>query len=116
MLKWVQKKKPKALNLHNFRGVIVAKKCKKIMERFDMVSLLVCSKDVAESKVLYSELTNDKGYEIENVSNKNDVLTKYWQINPDILVLDSNLVDLSIDNLMDRLSCSPIEQKNVTLF
>lgn len=35
----------------------------------------------------------------------------HWNLNPDILVLDNNLLDISIKEIINRISCTPIEKK-----
>lgn len=76
-----------------------------------MVKILVGSKDTNEFDVLCHELTNDKNYRIENVTTGSETISLYWKLNPDILVVDSNLTDMSIKEIMEKLSCSPFEQK-----
>ncbi len=76
-----------------------------------MVNILVGNKNSNEADMLYQELTDDKNYRIENVTTGVDTLTTYWRLNPDIFVLDNNLPDMSIKDIIDRLSCNPIEEK-----
>lgn len=76
-----------------------------------MVNVLIGNKDTRKINILCQELTNDKNYRIENVTTGTDVVSMYWKLNPDILVLDDNLPDMSIKDVVDRLSCSPVEQK-----
>lgn len=76
-----------------------------------MVNILIGNKDSREINILCQELTNDKSYKIENMTTGINTLSMYWKLNPDILVLDNNLPDLSIKDIVDRLSCSPLEKK-----
>ena len=76
-----------------------------------MVSILIGNKDSTEIDILCQELTNDKSYKIINMTTGINTLSMYWKLNPDILVLDNNLSDLSIKDIVDRLSCSPLEKK-----
>lgn len=84
---------------------------KHFMEKLDMVSLLVCSKDITEANILCGELANDENYCIENLDNVNDALSRYLQIKPDILVLDTNLSNESVKDILDRLSACPLESQ-----
>lgn len=76
-----------------------------------MVNLLVGNKNTKELDILCQELANDKDYRIENVNTGKDTLTMYLRINPDILILDNSLSDMTIENIVDRLSSNPVERK-----
>lgn len=76
-----------------------------------MVNVLVGNKNTDETAILRQELTNDKIFRVENVVTGTEIVTTYWKFNPDILVLDSELPDMSTENIIDRLSCTPLERK-----
>lgn len=76
-----------------------------------MVNVLVGNKNTNEIDILCRELANDKNFEIKSVVTGTDTINTYWKLNPDILVLDSELPDMSIKDVIDRLSCTPIERK-----
>ena len=76
-----------------------------------MVNVLLGSKNAKEIAVLRHELTNDKIFRIKSVVTGTEIVTTYWKFNPDILVLDSDLPDMSTKEIIDRLSCTPIERK-----
>lgn len=76
-----------------------------------MVNVLVGNKNTNEIDILCHELANDKNFEVKSVVTGTDTITTYWKLNPDILVLDSELPDMSIKDVIDRLSCTPIERK-----
>ncbi len=76
-----------------------------------MVNVLVGNKNTDETAILRQELTNDKIFRVENVVTGTEIVTTYWKFNPDILVLDSDLPDMSTKDIMDRLSCTPVERK-----
>lgn len=80
-----------------------------------MVNLLVGSRDIKEINILQNNLTNDKNYKINNAYTGKQIIDQYWKINPDIAVIDNNLNDLFIENVIDILSCSPLEEKNCNL-
>lgn len=81
-----------------------------------MVNVLIGSKNTTELDILYQKLANDKNYRVENVNTGKDTITKYLKINPDILILDNSLPDMSIEEVVGRLSSNPLERKNVILF
>lgn len=76
-----------------------------------MVNLLIGNKNTKEVDILCHKLTNDENFKIEHTITGIDTVSAYWNLTPDILVLDSNLTDMSIPDIVDRLSASPIEQK-----
>ena len=76
-----------------------------------MVNLLIGNKNVRESEILQYQLANDKNCNIENAFSGLDTINMYWKLNPDILILDNNLSDISSGDIIDRLSSSPIERK-----
>ncbi len=76
-----------------------------------MVDILVGNKNTIEIDILCQELANDKSYKINNVSTGIDAVNMYWKLNPDIFVLDNSISDICIENIIDKLSCSPVEQK-----
>lgn len=80
-----------------------------------MVNLLIGNKSTREIDTLCHELANDKDYRVENVATGKDTVDMYWKINPDILVLDSNLPDMSIEDIVNRLSTNPIERKKCNM-
>lgn len=80
-----------------------------------MVNLLIGNKSTKEIDILCHELANDKDYRVKNVATGKDTVDMYWKMNPDILVLDSNLPDMSIEDVVNRLSCNPIERKRCNM-
>ncbi len=80
-----------------------------------MVNLLIGNRDIKEIDFLQNNLTNDKDFEIYNVYTGKQIIDQYWKTNPDIAVIDNNLTDLSIENVIDILSYSPLEEKNCNL-
>lgn len=76
-----------------------------------MVSVLVGNRDINEVNILCQKLTNEKNFIIQKVASGNDIIKMYWKICPDILVIDNNLLDMSVDDIISRLSCNPLEQK-----
>lgn len=76
-----------------------------------MVNVLMGNKNTNEIDILCHELANDKKFKVNSVVTGTDTITAYWKLNPDILVLDSELPDMSIQNVIDRLSCTPVERK-----
>lgn len=80
-----------------------------------MVNVLIGTRNIQESNILCQKLANDKNYRVDNVTTGNDVLTMYWKINPDILVLDNSLSDLPIEDIVNRLSANPVERKRCNM-
>lgn len=80
-----------------------------------MVNLLIGNKSTKELDILCHELANDKDYRVENVATGKDTVDMYWRINPDILVLDNNLPDMSMEDVINRLSSNPVERKKCNL-
>lgn len=76
-----------------------------------MINMLVGSKNTKEIDILCTNLTNDKNYRIDHTFTGIDTINMYFKISPDIFVLDSSISDMPIQNIIDKLSCSPIEQK-----
>ena len=76
-----------------------------------MVNILIGNRDSKRTKSLEKQLTNDKKYMINYVYSGKDIIEMYWKLNPDILVLDGNLQDMSIEEIINRLSSSPLEKK-----
>lgn len=76
-----------------------------------MVNILIGNRDIKKVKSLQEQLTNDKKYIINYVFTGKDTISAYWKLNPDILILDDNLQDMSIEEIVDRLSLSPLEKK-----
>ncbi len=99
------------MNLHNFSGIILPYIVKYICEDSAMINVLVGNKNIDEIDILRQELTNDEIFEIKSAYTGMDTITAYWKFNPDILILDSELPDMSTKNIIDKLSCTPIERK-----
>ncbi|HCF34700.1 MAG TPA: hypothetical protein DER15_05130 [Clostridiales bacterium] len=76
-----------------------------------MVNVLIGNKNTAELDILCQNLANDKDYRIENVTTGKDTVTMYLKTNPDILVLDNSLSDMTIEDIINRLSSNPVESK-----
>lgn len=98
------------LNLHKLYAIMLAKIVKTFV-RLIMVNVLIGSKNTTELDILYQKLANDKNYRVENVNTGKDTITKYLKINPDILILDNSLPDMSIEEVVRRLSSNPLERK-----
>lgn len=75
-----------------------------------MVNLLIGNSNTLEVKLLSQELANEKKYKIQNSITAQDTISMYWKVNPDILILDNEL-DMPIRDIIDKLSCTPIERK-----
>lgn len=76
-----------------------------------MVSVLIGNKNTIELDILCQELANDKDYRIENVDTGKDAVTMYLKTKPDILILDNSLSDMTIEDIVNRLSSNPLERK-----
>lgn len=76
-----------------------------------MVNVLIGNKNVTEANILCQTLANDKEFKIENTITGFDTISKYWQSNPDILVLDNSLSDMNIPDILNRLSCNEYENQ-----
>lgn len=76
-----------------------------------MVNVLIGSKNTAELDILYQKLANDKNYRVENVSTGKDTVNMYLKTKPDILILDNSITDMSIEEIVGRLSSNPLERK-----
>ena len=75
-----------------------------------MVNVLVGNKNVKEFDIFCPKLTNDKDYKIENFTTGVSTLIAYSKLKPDILVLDNSLSDISIEQIIDRLSINQLER------
>ena len=76
-----------------------------------MVNVLIGSKNTVELDILYQKLANDKNYRVENVTTGKDTVNMYLKTNPDILILDNSITDMSIEEIVGRLSSNPLERK-----
>ena len=76
-----------------------------------MVNVLVGNKNTTELDILCQNLANDKDYRIENVDTGKKIISTYLKINPDILILDDSLSDMTIEDIVSRLSSNPLETK-----
>lgn len=76
-----------------------------------MINVLVGNKNTTELDILCQNLANDKDYRIENVDTGKKIISTYLKINPDILILDDSLSDMTIEDIVSRLSSNPLETK-----
>ncbi len=76
-----------------------------------MVNILVGNKNVREFDIICPKLTNDRNYKIVHFTTGRSTLIAYSKLKPDILILDNSLSDISIGEILDRLSINPLEQK-----
>ena len=76
-----------------------------------MIKILVGNKNIDEFNSLCPILTNDNNYRINNINTAMNILTSYSRLKPDILILDNSLSDMSIEELIDKLSINPLEEK-----
>lgn len=76
-----------------------------------MVNVLIGNKSTIELDTLCQKLANDKDCRIENVTTGKDAITMCLKLNPDILILDSSLPDMTIEDIVSRLSSNPVERK-----
>lgn len=72
-----------------------------------MVNILISNRDVSFANNLENMLANDKNYVFKITTTEADTISNYNKINPDVLVLDDNIPDLSIEDIIDRLSIIP---------
>lgn len=76
-----------------------------------MMNLMVANKNTLELNVLLQNLANDRKYIIKNTFDEKDTIEKYFKFNPDILVLDDSLSEISIEKIIDKLSAFPIDRQ-----
>lgn len=76
-----------------------------------MVNILVGDRNKSNINILRQKFTEDNKFKIQNAVTGKDTILEYWKLNPDILVLNNNLQDMSIEEIINKLSCSPIEKK-----
>lgn len=80
-----------------------------------MIKLLVGNGNSSKLNNLCRKLANDKNYRVEKVNIKKDVITMYHKIKPDILILDNSLLDMDIEDIINRLSANPLESKKCNI-
>ena len=80
-----------------------------------MINVLIGNKNTTELDILCQDLTNDKNYRIENVSTGKETISTYLKINPDILILDSSLSDITVVDIVNRLSSNPFERRKCNI-
>lgn len=76
-----------------------------------MVNVLIGNKNTTELDILCQNLANDKNYRVDNVATGKDIVALYLKTNPDILILDNSLPDMTIEDIVNRLSSNPLERK-----
>lgn len=76
-----------------------------------MVNLLLGNSNTDEIDLLYHDLANEKDFKIQTTTTGAETLSMYWKTNPDILVLDNSLHDITIEDLLNKLSSNRIEKK-----
>ena len=76
-----------------------------------MVNILIGNRICRKVKFLQKQLTNEKNYIVNYVYSGKDTISMYWKLNPDILILDNNLQDMSVEEIISRISCTPNEKK-----
>ncbi len=69
-----------------------------------MIKILVASAEVKNNQDFCQFLTNDKKFFIYNAFNDNEVLDKYINLQPDILVIGTSLGVSNCINLINRIS------------
>lgn len=76
-----------------------------------MVNVLIGNKNTIELDILCQKLANDKDYRVQNVDTGKETITMYLKTNPDILILDNSLTDMTVEDIVNRLSSNPLESK-----
>ena len=80
-----------------------------------MVNLLIANKNTTELNLLWQKLANDKNYIVENATTGKGTLEMYLKTNPNILILDNSLPDMSVEDIINRLSTNPVEVKKCNI-
>ena len=65
-----------------------------------MVNVLVGNKNSTELNILCQNLANDKNYQVDNITNGKDIINIYLKTNPDILILDDSISDMTIEDIL----------------
>ena len=79
-----------------------------------MVNILIGNKNTNEINVFVNNIVNSN-YIINNASTGKEILDYYHKTNPDILILDNSLPDMSIEDIVTRLSSNPLETKKCNI-
>ena len=69
-----------------------------------MIKILVASAEVKNNQNFCQFLANDKKFLIYNAFTANDVVNKYINVQPDILIIGSSLGELNCINIINRIS------------
>lgn len=69
-----------------------------------MIKILIGNENATDNFNLSQFLSNDKKYIIENTYDGISTFNKYIEINPDILILNSNFSDMDYVEIIDHLS------------
>lgn len=72
-----------------------------------MRKVLIANQDIEQNKELCQYLTNDKRLEIIETTDGNSILSKYLEIKPNVLILDS-----CFEDIIERLSSTVEEKRN----
>lgn len=76
-----------------------------------MLKVLVSNANVEQNSRLCMFLANDKEIKLTSTNNPQSTLCKYFEIEPDVFILDSFSTGMSYTEVIDRISVSPTEKQ-----
>lgn len=79
-----------------------------------MLKILVANQNNKQN-LQYNKFLTEKGYNVQSSFDGKSTLTSYKELDPNILILDSNLTDIKYTEIIDKISLSPIERKKCNI-
>lgn len=72
-----------------------------------MIKVLVANENKKENTLCSRFLSNYKNFEVNSVDSGINTLTAYFNIEPDVFILDSYFTDIKYTEILDKLSMIP---------
>lgn len=80
-----------------------------------MLKILVSDRNLQENKNCCEYLANDKSLDVISTNSGIATLNKYYETQPDILVINSNFEDMDYTEIINKLSTTSHERKNCNI-
>ena len=102
------------LCLHNFNDIILSNLINGYLREVKMQRIIIANQNVEQNNIICQHLSKDKRLEIIGITDGGETfLQHFFEISPNILVLDSNIKNIkNIDYLLDNIS-STISDKHI---
>lgn len=80
-----------------------------------MLKVLVADEDIKRNSSCCQYLSKDKSLDVIGVSNGINAITKYHEIQANMLIINSDFEDKGYIQIINELSNTPIERKNCNI-